>query len=50
MAYVLVRKLELLRNVKDLFTKYAPDEVDLAIKFIRGLGGDSAVGPVNSGP
>ena len=34
------------RNVKDLFTKYAPDEVDLAVKFIRGLGGDSAVGPV----
>lgn len=34
------------RNVKELFTKYAPDEVDLAVKFIRGLGGDTAVGPL----
>ena len=32
-------------NVRELFSKYAPDEVDLAIKFIRGLGGDTAIGP-----
>ena len=32
-------------NVRELFSKYAPDEVDLAIKFIRGLGGDTSIGP-----
>tara|TARA_B110000046_G_scaffold10626_1_gene10632 strand:+ start:33483 stop:43205 length:9723 start_codon:yes stop_codon:yes gene_type:complete len=32
-------------NIRELFSKYAPDEVDLAVKFIRGLGGDTAIGP-----
>jgi hypothetical protein len=34
------------KNVRSLFNKYAPDEVDLAVKFIRGLGGDTNVGPL----
>lgn len=32
-------------NIRELFSKYAPDELDLAVKFIRGLGGDTAIGP-----
>ena len=33
------------RNIRELFEKYSPDEVDLAVKFLRGMGGDTSIGP-----